>query len=48
MSPAAGGVFRKAKKDLEYNGFLIPEGEPILWSLANEYVSESFYPQHTK
>ncbi|CAM9408191.1 unnamed protein product [Ascophyllum nodosum] len=48
MSPAVGVVFRQAKKAMEYNGFLIPKGDLIGWSLSSGYASESFYPQPKK
>lgn len=36
------------KKSAEFNGYLIPEGEAVYWSLVNGHVSDSLYPKDTK
>ncbi|CAM9885429.1 unnamed protein product [Ectocarpus sp. 4 AP-2014] len=35
LYPAIAGLFRKARKDFSYNGYLIPEGETINWNLIH-------------
>lgn len=41
-------VFRVARTDLEFNGFLIPKGEKICWNLNNGNKAESLYPEPAK
>jgi len=41
-------VFRKARKDVTYNGYLIPEGESINWNLIHEMRASSLYPEPKK
>eukprot|EP00903_Cladosiphon_okamuranus_P015051 g13924.t1 len=48
MQPAVGSVFRKTRVDVNYNGYLIPEGETINWSMIHGFRAESLYPEAEK
>lgn len=45
LSPAVASAFRVAKKDLRYNGYLIPQGEKLCWNINNGNKAESLYPE---
>ena len=46
--PIVGTLFRMTKKDVTYNGYLIPEGEMITWSSAHQMRAPSIYPSPKK
>ncbi|CAB1106783.1 unnamed protein product [Ectocarpus sp. CCAP 1310/34] len=45
LHPAVGSVFRTTRKDISYNGYLIPEGETISWNLTQGSLAETLYPE---
>ncbi|OVA06096.1 Cytochrome P450 [Macleaya cordata] len=47
LSPVFGG-FRKALKDIEYGGYLIPKGWQIFWSASLTHMDESIFPEPSK
>ncbi|CAM9850857.1 unnamed protein product [Ectocarpus sp. 8 AP-2014] len=48
LHPAVGAVFRTTRKDMSYNGYLIPEGETISWNLTQGSLAETLYPEPRK
>ncbi|CAM9217969.1 unnamed protein product [Ectocarpus sp. 8 AP-2014] len=48
LYPAIAGLFRKARKDFSYNGYLIPEGQTINWNLIHGSRAEKLYPEPEK
>ncbi|XP_059444236.1 cytochrome P450 716B1-like [Corylus avellana] len=48
MVPPAFGNFRKALKDIEYGGYLIPKGWQILWTSPMTHMDNSIFPEPSK
>ncbi|KAF4377116.1 hypothetical protein F8388_017520 [Cannabis sativa] len=42
------GSFRKALKDIEYGGYLIPKGWQIFWASPMTHMDNNIYPEPTK
>ncbi|XP_061984535.1 cytochrome P450 716B1-like [Populus nigra] len=47
VSPIFGG-FRKAVKDIEYDGYLIPKGWQIFWVTNMTHMDSSIFPESSK
>lgn len=48
LYPAVGVLVRKSVKDANYNGYYIPAGQTIYWSLTDGFRADSMYPNSTK
>ena len=48
IHPAVPGVFRKTRVDVNYNGYLVPEGKSISWNIVHGLRAESIYPEPRK
>ncbi|KAH7546693.1 hypothetical protein FEM48_Zijuj01G0228700 [Ziziphus jujuba var. spinosa] len=48
MVPPVFGGFRKAVKDIEYGGYLIPEGWQIFWASSMTHMETSIFPEPSK
>lgn len=44
MRPSVVGVLRRSNVDLNFNGYAIPAGERVLWSLLPAMRSRELYP----
>ncbi|KAE8125586.1 hypothetical protein FH972_020369 [Carpinus fangiana] len=45
MVPPAFSGFRKALKDIEYGGYLIPKGWQIFWAIPMTHMDNSIFPE---
>ncbi|CAK7338471.1 unnamed protein product [Dovyalis caffra] len=48
MFPPIFGGFRKAVKDIEYDGYLIPEGWQIFWVTNMTHTDNTIFPEPSK
>ncbi|KAJ4726093.1 Cytochrome P450 [Melia azedarach] len=48
MFPPIFGGFRKALKDIEYGGYLIPQGWQIFWVTNMTHMDDSIFPEQSK
>ncbi|POO00374.1 Cytochrome P450, E-class, group I, partial [Trema orientale] len=48
MVPPIYGGFRKALKDFEYGGYLIPKGWQIFWASPMTHMDNNIYPEPSK
>lgn len=48
MFPPIFGGFRKAVKDIEYNGYIIPEGWQIFWTMNMTHMDDSIFTEPSK
>ncbi|KAI4306084.1 hypothetical protein L6164_029393 [Bauhinia variegata] len=48
MVPPIFGGFRKALKDIEYEGYLIPKGWQIFWVTAMTHMDTNIFPEPSK
>lgn len=48
MYPVVPGAFRRAVRDVHFNGYLIPAGTRISWNVLGGYRSERLYPESKK
>lgn len=48
MFPPIFGGFRKAVKDIEYNGDIIPEGWQIFWTMNMTHMDDSIFTEPSK
>lgn len=48
MFPPIFGGFRKALKDIEYDGYLIPKGWQIFWASPMTHMDSSIFPEPSK
>ncbi|KAF3453481.1 hypothetical protein FNV43_RR03921 [Rhamnella rubrinervis] len=46
--PPVFGGFRKALKDIEYDGYLIPKGWQIFWASSMTHMDTSIFPEPSK
>ncbi|KAL8101001.1 hypothetical protein AgCh_033037 [Apium graveolens] len=48
MIPPVFGSFRKALKDIEYGGYLIPKGWQIFWATSMTHMDSNIFKEPTK
>ncbi|KAE8125584.1 hypothetical protein FH972_020367 [Carpinus fangiana] len=48
MVPPVFGGFRKAQKDIEYGGYLIPKGWQIFWTTPMTHMDNSIFQEPSK
>ncbi|KAF6138659.1 hypothetical protein GIB67_039393 [Kingdonia uniflora] len=48
MTPPVFGGFRKALKDLEFEGYLIPKGWQVFWVANMTHMDETIFPNPSK
>ncbi|KAK9268433.1 hypothetical protein L1049_000183 [Liquidambar formosana] len=48
MFPPVFGGFRKALKDIEYGGYVIPKGWQIFWAASMTHMDNSIFPEPSK
>ncbi|XP_047336616.1 beta-amyrin 28-monooxygenase-like [Impatiens glandulifera] len=48
LVPPVFGGFRKALKDIEYEGFLIPKGWQVLWVSSMTHMDNKIFPEASK
>ncbi|XP_002317588.2 cytochrome P450 716B1 [Populus trichocarpa] len=48
MFPPIFGGFRKAVKDIEYDGYIIPEGWQIFWTMNMTHMDDSIFTEPSK
>ncbi|KAE8125582.1 hypothetical protein FH972_020365 [Carpinus fangiana] len=48
MVPPGFGGFRKALKDIEYGGYLIPKGWQIFWAMPMTHMDSNIFPEPSK
>nr|TKS14912.1 cytochrome P450 716B1-like [Populus alba] len=48
MFPPIFGGFRKAVKDIEYNGYIIPKGWQIFWTMNMTLMDDSIFTEPSK
>lgn len=46
--PPLFGGFRKAVRDIEYSGYLIPKGWQVFWVTSMTHMDESIFPEPSK
>ncbi|GAV68644.1 p450 domain-containing protein [Cephalotus follicularis] len=46
--PPIFGAFRKALKDIEYEGYIIPKGWTIFWVSYKTHMNDSIFPEPSK
>ncbi|KAG6794011.1 hypothetical protein POTOM_003244 [Populus tomentosa] len=48
MFPPIFGGFRKAVRDIEYNGYIIPKGWQIFWTMNMTHMDDSIFTEPSK
>ncbi|CAL2254604.1 unnamed protein product [Prunus armeniaca] len=48
ITPPVFGGFRKALKDIDFDGFLIPKGWQIFWATSMTHMDKSVFPEPSK
>ena len=48
LVPPIFGTFRRATKDIEFNGYVIPKGWQVMWAAAATHMDGSLFPEPAK